>query len=150
MPAPAGTVKPIPTGLPAGFPFAESDTRYVELFKDVGLPAPNPPGYEFLFDTKIDVAGWKEIRVWVHVSVPNYHTTPVTDTAELLLSFMHDWGSADSFNYEMATIPYSTVTSFIDGYAIKPIIGHELRLRCAPSGMPPRPYTLSVTYLLVR
>lgn len=133
-------------------PLASASTTYVELFKDkfiTGATQPVGPGYDVLFDERVKVDGWTEIRVWVHVFIEKYSTTPLTSAAKLQLRFMHDFGR-DSFDYESADIPFGGVTSYIDGYAIKPIIGRELRLLCHPIGMPPGPYTMSVTYLLVR
>jgi hypothetical protein len=130
-------------------------TKYVELFKDKRLKAPTQPvgpGYDVLFDEKLKVDGWKEIRVWVHVFVENYASTPVTNAAHLQLRFMHDFGAGarDSFDYESADIGFNGFTSYIDGYAVKPIIGKELRLLCHPTDLPPGPYLLSVTYMLDR
>ena len=51
---------------------------------------------------------------------------------------------------DQATIPWNGVTSYINGYAVKPVIGKQLRLLCHPVGLPPPPYGLSMTYLLVR
>ena len=85
-----------------------------------------------------------------HVFIVNYATTPLTPGANLLLRFMHDFGGGDSFDYETANIPFLGVTSYIDGYTVKPIIGKELRLLCHPTQLPPGPYNMSVTYLLVR
>ncbi len=139
--------------MPPTPPITLSLTRYEELFKDKRMLGPlNPfgPGYDVLFDTKIKVDGWKEIRLWVHIFIENYMTTPLTDAARLQLRFMHDFGDGNSFDYEAAEISFNGVTSYIDGYVIKSIIGKELRLICHPTGLPAGPYTLSVTYLLVR
>ncbi len=127
-------------------------TKYVELINNQTIAAPNNPigpGYEVLFDSNIKVDGWKEIRVWVHVFVDNYQTTPVTSAAKLELRFMHNF-TGGSFDYDKVAIPWNQVTSYINGYAIKPLIGKELRLLCHPVSLPPHPYRLSVTYLLVR
>jgi hypothetical protein len=62
----------------------------------------------------------------------NYATTPLTPGANLLLRFMHDFGGGDSFDYETANIPFTGVASYIDGYAVKPIIGKEPRLLNTP------------------
>ncbi len=127
-------------------------THYVELYRDNPLPNPSEPfgpGYDVLFDDRIQVDGWKEIRVWVHVFIDNYAATPVTNAAHLQVRFMHDF-AGDSFDYETANIQFNGVTSYIDGYAAKPLIGKELRLLCHPVDLPPGPYQLSVTYLLVR
>ncbi len=130
-----------------------TSTKYVELIADRAVPTPLTPfgpGYDVLFDEKIDVLGWAEIRVWVHVFVDNYETTPVTSVTTLELRFMHDFVSSNSFNYEVAVLPWNGVTSYINGYTTQPIIGKELRLICHPVDLPPGPYRLSVTYLLVR
>ncbi len=125
-------------------------TKYVELFSNEVIPGPTNGGYDILFDEKIARDDWKEIRVWAHVFIVNYATTPLTPGANLLLRFMHDFGGGDSFDYETANIPFLGVTSYIDGYTVKPIIGKELRLLCHPTQLPPGPYNMSVTYLLVR
>jgi hypothetical protein len=128
-------------------------TKYVELIKNKNLAAPLTPfgpGYDVLFDEKVPVAGWKEIRVWVHVFVDNYMATPVTAATRLELRFMHDFAGSNSFDYEVAELPYNHVTSYINGYSIQPLLGKEVRLLCHPVDLPPGPYELSVTYLLVR
>jgi hypothetical protein len=128
-------------------------TKYVELIAAQHLPAPLTPfgpGYDVLFDKKVAVAGWKEIRVWVHVFVDNYAVTPVTASTRLELRFMHDFVGANSFDYVTASLPYNQVTSYINGYSIQPVLGTEVRLLCHPVNLPPGPYTLSVTYLLAR
>ena len=123
-------------------------TKYVEAIKNQAVAA-LAPGYEILFDSTVSVDGWKEIRVWVHVFVDNYAGTPVTAAARLELRFMHNF-TGGSFDYDKATIPWNNVTSYINGYAAKPIIGKQIRLLCHPVGLPPPPYRLSMTYLLVR
>ena len=127
-------------------------TKYVEAIKNQALavlPTPFGAGYEVLFDSSVPVDGWKEIRVWVHVFVDNYEATPVTAAAHLELRFMHGF-SGGSFDYDKATIPWNHVTSYINGYVARPIIGQEVRLVCHPVSLPPPPYRLSMTYLLVR
>ena len=139
--------------MPATQPVSFSLTKYVELFKDkrlLGPTTPFGPGYDVLFDSKIKVDGWKEIRLWVHVFVENYAASPLTAAANLQVRFMHNFGSGNSFDYATADIPFNGVTSYIDGYSIQPILGKELRLLCHPTGLPAGPYTLSVTCLLVR
>ena len=128
-------------------------TKYVELIKNKVLAAPETPlgpGYDELFEKKIPVSGWKEMRVWVHVFVDNYQTTPVTSATKLEIRFLHDFCTGNSFDYAVTTLPYNGVTSYINGYAIQPIIGKEVRLICHPVNLPAGPYQLSVTYLLVR
>jgi len=90
------------------------------------------------------------VRVWVHVFVENYETTPVTSATKLELRFMHNFVGANSFDYEKVTLPYNNVTSYINGYSIQPIIGSKLRLLCHPINLPAGPYRVSVTYLLAR
>lgn len=136
-------------------PINQADTamaKYVELVKNQTIATPNypvGPGYEVLLDSNIKVDGWKEIRVWVHVFVENYAATPITSAAKLELRFMHNF-SGGSFDYDKVILPWNSVTSYVDGYAAKPIIGKELRLHLHPISLPPHPYRLSVTYLLVR
>ncbi len=133
-------------------PLSVALTKYVELFKHEDLAGPSQPfgpGYDVLFDNVVDVDGWKEIRVWVHVFVNNYAATPVTNAAHLKLRFMHVFAGGQ-FDYEHADLPWNQVTSYINGYAIKPVIGEQVRLLCEPVGLPPGPYSLDVTCLLVR
>jgi hypothetical protein len=138
--------------MPATQPVSFSLTKYVELFKDeslLGSTTPFGPGYDVLFDTKIEVDGWKEIRLWVRVFIDNYATTPLTASVNLQMRFMHDFFGG-SLDYETANIHFHGDISSIHGYVIKPIIGKELRLLCHPTNLPAGPYTLGVTYLLVR
>ncbi len=127
-------------------------TKFVELITDkllADVQNPFGPGYPVLFDNTVDVTGWREIRVWVHVFVENYETTPiVTSQCRLQMRFMHNFGGGNAFDYETATLT-TDCTSYIDGYAAKPIIGNKVRLLCHPENLPPGPYRLSVTYLLV-
>jgi hypothetical protein len=127
-------------------------TKYVEPIKNQAiavLATPFGPGYEVLFDSTIPVDGWKEIRVWVHVFVDNYAATPVTSAAQLEVRFMHVF-TGGSFDYEKAVIHWNQVTSYINGYSVKPIIGKQVRLLCHPISLPPPPYRLTMSYLLVR
>ncbi|MGM0384661.1 MAG: hypothetical protein ACQERF_01575 [Actinomycetota bacterium] len=126
-------------------------TKYVQLL-NVELEefaTPFGPGYEVAFDETIITAGYNEIRLWVHVFEDNYETTPITPAAQLEVRFMHQFVGG-SFDYEKRTIGYNGMTSYINGYCAVPIIGNELRVLCRPTGMPPGPYTLQVTYHLVR
>ena len=131
--------------------FLYPKTRYVEMIANQPLPEPTEPygpGYPVLFDQTISVKGWKKIRVWVHVFVDNYETTPITSFTRLELRFMHK-SAGGSFNYEKAVFS-SEVTSYINGYAGMPLIGEGLRLVCHPENLPAGPYKLTVTYLLIR
>jgi hypothetical protein len=126
-------------------------TNYVELIANQPLPAPTEPygpGYPVLFDVSFPVKGWKEIRVWVHVFVDNYETTPITSSTRLELRFMHSF-TGGSFNYEGAVFT-SDFTSYINGYTVIPLVGEQLRLVCHPENLPAGPYRLTVTYLLTR
>lgn len=125
-------------------------SRYVVLVEQQHVPAfeePFGPGYQVVFDEKIETKGFAEIRVWVHVFVEDYETNPVTPSSRLTVRFMHQFPGG-SFDYEQGTIT-SNVTSYINGYVAKPIIGDMLRLLCRASNMPPGPYTIDVTYYLV-
>ena len=126
-------------------------SKYVELIANQPLAAasePYGPGYPVLFDVTFPVKGWKGIRVWVHVFVDNYAATPVTSATRLELRFMHHFTGGE-FDYEKAAFT-SEVTSYIDGYAAKQLIGEQLRLICHPEALPAGPYKLTLTYLLVR
>jgi hypothetical protein len=126
-------------------------TKYVELIANQPLAAasePYGPGYPVLFDVNFPVKGWKKIRVWVHVFVDNYETMPIPSSARLELRFMHQF-TGGSFDYEKAILT-TDVTSYINGYADKPLIGEQLRLVCHPENLPVGPYKLTLTYLLVR
>ena len=129
-----------------------SATKYVELIRQDNL-ASFPPPFFFVFDSTIDTADWREIRVWVHVFVENYAQTPVTAAAYLNVRFMHVFGyqlgGGGEFHYTQATIPWNNVTSYIDGYVTAPIIGNKLRIVCGPENLPPGPYDVFVTYYLL-
>ena len=124
--------------------------KYVEMLSldnVVSLETPFGPGYPIVFDEKIDTEGFSEIRVWVHVSVKNYAATPVTNTTKLIVRFMHQFPGG-SFDYTEGTIT-SDVTSYINGYLARPIIGERLRILCHPENLPPGPYRIFVTYYMV-
>lgn len=125
-------------------------TKYVEPIKDQPLAEPESIGdYKIFFDLPIAVEGWKEIRVYVYVNVVNGVTTPVTKSAKLELRFMHV-SSKTSIDYDAATLPWNEQGGHIYGYAMKPVIGKNMRIICHPVGLPPGPYRITVTYLLVR
>jgi hypothetical protein len=130
-----------------------SETKYVELLsqQDVpALPTPFGAGYPVLFDETIDTHGYSEIRVWVHVFVRDYAAHPVTSNTKLALRFMHTFFGSNSFDYEEAQLPWKGVTSYINGYTVKPLLGDKLRLLCHPDNLPTGPYDIYVTYCLVR
>jgi len=134
-------------------PSSPVPTKYVELISNQVLSGPLypvGPGYPVLFDIAINTAGWKEICFWVHVFVEIYETTPVTSATRLELRFIHNFCGSNSFNYEVVGMPYNHVTSYINGYAVEPVIGKKLRVLCHPENLPPGPYTLCVTYMLAR
>ncbi len=126
--------------------------KYVELLRNDNAPTFSPPLHE-VFDQTIDVGDWNEIRLWVHVFVSNYATTPVTAAAKLNVQFFHVFGmqlgGGGQFPYSNAVIPWDGVTSYINGYVSAPIIGEQLRILCYAESLPPGPYELFVTYYLV-
>ncbi len=127
-------------------------TKYVEPIKDqtiAVLAEPFGPGYQVLFDLNVNVDGWKDIRVWVQVMYLDSAAPPVTAATQLELRLMHNFFHG-SMDYEKTTIPWNGFTSYINGYAIRPVIGKQLRLLCHPVSLPSLPCQLTVTYLLVR
>lgn len=126
------------------------NTRYVHLVsrKNVATLDETVPGYPVIFDKKIQTTGYSEIRVWVHVFVNDYATHPVTSNTKLLVRFMHEF-DGNSFDYAEGTLNFK-VTSYINGYVARPIIGNKLRVLCHPENLPPGPYGIDVTYYLVR
>lgn len=127
-------------------------TKYVELIRQDNL-AGFPPPFHTVFDNIINTADWKEIRVWVHVFVENYAQTPLTAAAKLNVRFLHVFGQqlggGGQFDYTRVTIPWNSVTSYIDGYVAAPIIGDKLRIVCDPENLPPGPYNVFVAYYLL-
>nr|WP_300147012.1 hypothetical protein [Propionicimonas sp.] len=130
-------------------PTTDSATRYVELINETltAFPTPFGPTYDVAFDETFPTAGFKEIRLWVHIFADNYETTPITAGAQLEVRFMHVF-TGGSFSYEELNID-EFAGSYINGYCVIPIIGDELRVVCHPTGMPPGPYHVNVTYYLV-
>ncbi len=127
-------------------------TKYGVLVARQDVPEfeePFGPGYQVAFDEVIDTKGYSEIRLWVHVFVDNYATGPVTSQAQLNVRFLHQFPGG-SFDYERQTLGWNNVTSYINGYVARPILGDSLRVLCSPRNMPPGPYDIFVTYLLVR
>ncbi len=111
---------------------------------------PFGPGYQVVFDTTIPVKGYSEIRVWVHVMIRDYQTQAAGPDTQLKVRFLHPFhGNKDEFDYESGTVQTWDGASFVDGYIVKPVIGNELRLICAPVNMPPGPYDVYMTYYLV-
>jgi hypothetical protein len=130
----------------------KAQTEYHELIMLDNLPAFEEPfgaGYSVVFDKTIETAGFSEIRVWVHVFSKDYQNHPITPDAKLHVRFMHQF-KMGSFDYAEETIGYNGVTSYINGFCAKPIIGDNLRLLCKPENLPPGPYRVAVTYYLVR
>lgn len=126
-------------------------TRYVELIvqeKMPEFPQPFGPGFSVAFDKTIDAAGFSEIRLWVHLFVENYTLKPIPNDAKIVVRLMHQF-KGGSFSYADGILINRTA-SYIDGYINKPIIGNSMRILCYSENMPPGPYTLDVTYYLVR
>lgn len=126
--------------------------KYVELIRNDSAPTFSPPLYE-VFDQTIDTANWNEIRLWVHVFITNYATTPLTAAAKLRVEFLHVFGitlgGGGQYQYSQPVIPWNGVTSYINGYVSAPIIGEKLRILCLAENLPAGPYQLFVTYYLV-
>jgi hypothetical protein len=130
--------------------------KYVELVRNDNIPnfpTPISPGFHEVFDNIIDTTGWREIRVWVHVFIENYASTPVTSAARLNVRFLHPFGrqlgGGGQFDYARRTIYWNNLTSFINGYVTVPLIGDRLRILCTPENLPTGPYSVFVTYYLV-
>jgi hypothetical protein len=119
-------------------------TQYTEVIKNVKMLSLTNG---FLFDQTVTTAGYSEIRVWVHVFVDNYKTTPVTSSTKLKVRLMHQF-SGGSFDYASATFT-SSVTSYIDGYTAQRIIGDQTRILCSPENLPAGPWEVSLTVYLV-
>jgi hypothetical protein len=127
-------------------------TRYVEqlaLTNLLTVPEPIGPGYGILFDETLDSGGYDELRVWVHLFVRNYASSPVTPNTRLILRFLHGFDQAESFDYEQRTLT-SSGTSYINGYGVVPVIGDRTRVLCHPENLPAGPYDLFMNYYLVR
>ena len=130
--------------------------KYVELVKLENIPSlgtPLSPGSSKVFDSVVDVTGWREIRLWVHVFIENYAATPLTSAAKLHVRFLHTFGhqlgGGGQFEYTRRTIYWNQVTSYINGSATALLIGDRVRILCTPEALPPGPYSVFVTYYLV-
>jgi hypothetical protein len=119
-------------------------TQYTELLKNVKLSSLTNG---LLFDQTITTAGYNEIRVWVHVFVEKYQTTPVTGSTKLKVRLMHQF-TGGSFDYVNATFG-SSVASYINGYTAQRIIGDQTRILCSPENLPAGPWDVSLTVYLV-
>ncbi|MEJ2011187.1 MAG: hypothetical protein P8X64_03060 [Anaerolineales bacterium] len=127
-------------------------SRYMELLALRNVPAVPEPvgaGYGILFDETIHSAGYKELRLWVHLFACEYASDPITPNTRLILRFMHCFDQAESFDYQQVTFS-SSVTSYINGFACVPVIGDRTRVLCHPENMPHSPYDLFVTCYLLR
>jgi hypothetical protein len=126
--------------------------KYVELLAQYNVATfsePIGPGYPEVFDQVIDVEGYSEIRVWVHVFIRDYQTQPIGPDTQLKVRFMHQFVNGNSFDYDSGTVTTWAGCSYINGYIAKPIIGKKLRILGVPIHMPPGPYDIIVTYYLV-
>ena len=125
-------------------------SEYVVLLEEndvAALDEPFGPGYPVVFDQAVNTEGHSEIRIWVHVFAKNYEVTPITTDTRLIVRLMHQFPGG-SFDYERQAIK-SKVTSYINGYVAKPIIGDTVRILCGARNMPTGPYKIHVTYYLV-
>jgi hypothetical protein len=125
-------------------------SEYVVLLEEndvAALDEPFGPGYPVVFDQAVNTEGYAEIRIWVHVFAKNYEMTPITTDTRLIVRLMHQFPGG-SFDYERQVIK-SKVTSYINGYVAKPVIGDTVRILCAAKNMPAGPYKIHVTYYLV-
>jgi len=127
-------------------------TRYVEALACRDLPATSDPagaGYSILFDETLATGGFRELRVWVHVSIRRPDEHPVTPNTRLVLRFLHCFGTAECYDYEQCTLS-SRSAAHINGYGSVPVIGDRTRVLCHPENLPPGPYDLFFNYYLVR
>jgi len=129
-----------------------ANTKYVELIREDNLMSFSPP-LSAVCDKIIDTTDYREIRLWVHVFVQNFAQAPVTAATKLHVRFLHVFGhqlgGGGQFDYMQRTIPWSQVTSYINGSVTAALIGDKLRILCTPESLPPGPYDVFVSYYLV-
>ncbi len=127
---------------------AETGNKYVELIHKQVQAFESPYGIPQIFETTIDVEGYSEIRIFIHVFAENYTYTPITSKTSIKATLYH-CVSSGSWAYSEEVIT-SDVTSYINGWFSEKLIGDTLRIVAFAHDFPAGPYTVTVTYYLVR
>jgi hypothetical protein len=95
----------------------------------------------------IDALGYREIRVFVHLSAKEHRTNPLPKEALLKVGFGHELVGMGT-SYGGATFKRE-VMSYIEGFVIEKIYGKKLKLSVDADNLPKGKYTLHLSYYLL-
>jgi hypothetical protein len=95
----------------------------------------------------IDALGYREVRVFVHLSAKEYRTNPLPKEALLTVGFGHELAGMGT-GYGGATFKREA-TSYIEGFVTEKIYGKKLKLVIDADNLPKGKYTLQLTYYLL-
>ena len=121
--------------------FAEYSARDVAYF-------PSPSGRLLVLERSFETLGYREIRVFVQVSVDHYEVHPLAlGSASLTLGFYH---TTELFSALYGvTRASAAVTRSVDLVATQKVFGATTRILLTAEHLPPGPYSVDVTcYLL--
>ncbi len=128
----------------------ELTNKYVELISAKKVDSfSSPYGAPQVFEETIDTAGFSEIRMFVNVSVEDYEKHPVTKKTMIHATLFHTVTNGSSHDYSRKEIR-SEVASYVSGWFSEKIIGNKTRVLALANDFPKGPYTVTVTYYLVR
>lgn len=98
-------------------------------------------------EVKIDALGYREIRVFAHLSANDYKTQPLPKEALLKVGFSHELtGMGTGYG---STVFKQDVTSYIEGFVIEKVYGKKLKLTVDADNLPKGKYTLHLSYYLL-
>jgi hypothetical protein len=96
---------------------------------------------------EIDAMGYREIRVFAHLSVDEYRTNPLPKEALLKVGFGYELKGMGT-SYARTTFKQE-VTAYIEGFVIEKVYGKKLKLSVDADNLPKGKYTLRLSYYLL-
>jgi len=98
-------------------------------------------------EVMIDALGYREIRVFAHLSANELKMKPLPKEAVLKVGFGHELvGMGTSYG---GTTFKREVTAYIEGFVIEKIYGKKLKLVVDADNLPKGKYTLQLSYYLL-
>lgn len=98
-------------------------------------------------EVMIDALGYREIRVFAHLSANDYKTKPLPKEALLKIGFGHELVGMGT-GYSRTTFKRE-VTAYIEGFVTEKIYGKKLKLVVDADNLPRGKYTLHLSYYLL-
>ena len=98
-------------------------------------------------EVPIDVLGYREIRVFAHLSANDSKHKPLPKESRLTIRFGHELkGMGTSY---VTTTFRREFSAYIEGWVTQPVYGKKLKLIVDADNLPKGKYTLHLTYYLL-